>query len=48
MYENGVIARCSRAGDVVSVVFYPALVVEEQDLVDGVAGVADALESAFG
>jgi adenosylmethionine-8-amino-7-oxononanoate aminotransferase len=48
MYENGVIARCSRAGDVLSVVFYPALVVEEQDLVDGVAGVADALESSLG
>jgi hypothetical protein len=29
-------------------VFYPVLVVDEQDLADGVAGVADALESARG
>ena len=48
MYENGVIARASQAGDLLSVVFYPALVVSEDDLERGVAAVADALGSAVG
>ena len=32
MYENGVIARAAQAGDLLSVVFYPPLVVSETDL----------------
>ena len=48
MYENGVIARCSQAGDVVTVVFYPALVVDEEAVERGVEGVGDALASVLG
>ena len=48
MYENGVIARCAQAGDVVTVVFYPALVVDEEAIERGVKGVGDALASVLG
>jgi adenosylmethionine-8-amino-7-oxononanoate aminotransferase len=48
MYENGVLARCAGAGGVLSVVFYPPLVVGEEDLERGVAAVAGALESVLG
>jgi adenosylmethionine-8-amino-7-oxononanoate aminotransferase len=48
MYEHGVIARAAQAGDLLSVVFYPALVVSEADLEGGVAAVADALDSVLG
>jgi adenosylmethionine-8-amino-7-oxononanoate aminotransferase len=48
MYENGVIARCSQAGEVVTVVFYPALVVSEADLERGVRAVGDAVGSVLG
>jgi adenosylmethionine-8-amino-7-oxononanoate aminotransferase len=48
MYENGVIARAAQGGDLLSVVFYPPLVVSEDDLERGVAAVADALGSALG
>jgi adenosylmethionine-8-amino-7-oxononanoate aminotransferase len=48
MYENGVIARCAQAGDVMTVVFYPALVVSADDLERGVLAVGDALESVIG
>lgn len=48
MYEHGVLARCSQAGDVVSVVFYPALVVRADDLERGVRAVGDAVESVVG
>lgn len=44
MYENGVLARCSRAGDVVTVVFYPALVVAPEEIDAGVGAVGSALE----
>lgn len=45
MYENGVIARCSQAGEVVSIVFYPALVATADDVQSGVRAVEAALES---
>jgi adenosylmethionine-8-amino-7-oxononanoate aminotransferase len=48
MYENGVIARCSQAGDVLTVVFYPALVVDEAELERGVRAVGDAVGSVLG
>jgi adenosylmethionine-8-amino-7-oxononanoate aminotransferase len=44
MYEQGVLARCSAADGVLSVVFYPALTVDEEDLHRGVAAVRRALE----
>jgi hypothetical protein len=44
MYDNGVIARPSHAGSILTVVFYPTLTVEEEDLARGFAGVRDALE----
>ena len=47
MYENGVIARASQAGDLLSVVFYPVLVVSEADLEGGVSAVAEALDSVI-
>lgn len=47
MYENGVIARCSQAEDVVTIVFYPALVVDERAIEQGVEGVGDALDSVL-
>jgi adenosylmethionine-8-amino-7-oxononanoate aminotransferase len=48
MYENGVVARCSCSGGVLTVVFYPALVVDEHGLESGVAGVGKALALALG
>jgi 4-aminobutyrate aminotransferase len=48
MYENGVVARCSCSGGMLTVVFYPALVVDEHDLETGVAGVGEALVSVVG
>ena len=47
MYENGVIARSSHAGDIVTIVFYPALVVSRDDIERGVAAVAASVESVF-
>jgi adenosylmethionine-8-amino-7-oxononanoate aminotransferase len=43
MYEHGVIARASCTAGILTVVFYPALVVGEQDVVEGVEGLRDAL-----
>ena len=48
MYENGVLARCSQSGDVLTVVFYPALVVDEDDVERGVSAVGNALEAVLG
>lgn len=48
MYENGVLARCSQAGDVMTVVFYPALVVAAEDIEHGVRAVGDALGAVLG
>ena len=47
LYENGVIARCAAAANVLTVVFYPPLVVDEVDLELGVAGVGTALASVL-
>ncbi len=48
MYENGVLARCSRAEDVVTVVFYPPLVVAPEEIEAGVQAVGNALEGCLG
>lgn len=48
LYENGVLARCSQAGDVLTVVFYPALIVNDDDVERGVRGVGNALVAAVG
>jgi adenosylmethionine-8-amino-7-oxononanoate aminotransferase len=48
MYENGVIARAAHGGGVATVVFYPVLTVDEDEVERGIAGVADALESVLG
>jgi adenosylmethionine-8-amino-7-oxononanoate aminotransferase len=48
MYENGVVARCSASGGILGVVFYPPLIVDEDDLARGVEAVADALEAVLG
>ena len=48
MYENGVVARCSASGGILGVVFYPTLIVDEDDLARGVEGVAEALEVVLG
>ena len=48
MYENGVLARCSQAGDVVTVVFYPALIVGPHEIEAGVAAVGNALDTCLG
>jgi adenosylmethionine-8-amino-7-oxononanoate aminotransferase len=47
MYENGVIARSSYAGEIVTIVFYPTLVVNRDDIERGVAAVAESVESVF-
>ena len=47
MYQNGVIARSSHANGIVTVVFYPALVVSADDLERGVVAVGDAVESVL-
>src|SRR5262245_1288672 len=47
MYENGVIARSSFSGDIVTIVFYPALVVDRDDVERGVAAVAESVETVF-
>ena len=43
LYEHGVLARCAAGGGVLTVVFYPALTVDEEDVHRGVAGVGAAL-----
>jgi putrescine aminotransferase len=48
IYESGVLARCSKAGDVVTVVFYPALVVAPDEIEAGVRAVGSALERCVG
>jgi adenosylmethionine-8-amino-7-oxononanoate aminotransferase len=48
MYERGVIARCAHSGGVLTVVFYPCLVADEDDVARGVAGVGDALNAVLG
>jgi adenosylmethionine-8-amino-7-oxononanoate aminotransferase len=48
IYENGVIARCSQDRGVITVVFYPTLVIAEEAVESGVREVGDALASAFG
>ena len=47
LYEQGVLARCSSAAGVLSVVFYTALVVDEADVEQGVAGVGRALAAVL-
>jgi adenosylmethionine-8-amino-7-oxononanoate aminotransferase len=48
MYEHGLIARVSHAADTLTVVFYPALVVSEADVVAGVHALRDALARVLG
>ncbi len=43
MYERGLLARSALEGDVLTVVFYPTLVVDEDDLATGVANLYEAL-----
>lgn len=47
MYEHGVVARCAHGGGFLTVVFYPCLVVGEDDVEIGVAGVGAALAGAL-
>lgn len=48
MYENGVLARCAASGDILTVVFYPPLVVAESDIELGVAAVGEAIDEVLG
>jgi acetylornithine/succinyldiaminopimelate/putrescine aminotransferase len=48
MYEQGVLVRCSQAGGILTVVFYPALVVSDDDVERGVLAVGNALEAVLG
>ena len=43
LYEHGVIARCAVGDGILTVVFYPTLVVSEEDLAFGGQAVADAV-----
>jgi putrescine aminotransferase len=43
VYERGLIARCAIGGGILTVVFYPTLVLSEEDLAFGVTTIGDAL-----
>ena len=43
LYEHGVIARCAVGDGILTIVFYPTLVVSEEDLAFGGQAVADAV-----
>jgi adenosylmethionine-8-amino-7-oxononanoate aminotransferase len=48
MYERGVLARCAAGDGILTVVFYPPLCVDEEDVEEGVAAVGDALAAVLG
>jgi adenosylmethionine-8-amino-7-oxononanoate aminotransferase len=46
MYERGVAARAGLGDGLAAVLFYPPLVVDERDVLEGVAAVGEALSAA--
>jgi adenosylmethionine-8-amino-7-oxononanoate aminotransferase len=46
LYERGLIARCAVGDGVLTVVFYPTLVISEQDIVFGATALAEAVAAA--
>lgn len=48
MYERGLIARCAQAGGVLTIVFYPTLVVSEDDVRFGTEALAETVAAALG
>ena len=47
-YERGLIVRCAQADGVLTIVFYPTLVVDEEDIATGTRLLGDALADSLG